>query len=1549
LIGITGYLWQEYADYKEIRNYIADIYNTQGANHSYDGKLGYVLLIGDYIIGHPGTGLPPSYEYVGGEMEPDGSGPTNAAVDDYQSLSASDYYYSCVTKDLFTDDYDLMGDLFIGRIPAGDANELGNYVYKVLQYEPLDSADAEGWRKNIWLCNGDGPIHTPNSGSNFFNIIHNYFQALLSDFYSELNDYNITYSVRENPGSYTNIPAVDNYVDGLYSTANASCLDPTGGIPAAYNTLFNEGQWMVTYDAHGYYSEWMAYTSDSLHIPGNYLNYDRDIHGNSYSFQQIEPKLANTHYPFITSLSCCTGGFDRNRPAGDSMPEGMGFQYDTIAEWLTCHNKYGAIGYLGASRSSDINAWRIFQPAIYSSLFEKNCYQTGEIILSAKNIMTQYEPEAAEKYKIQYTLFGDPALNIYYDEAILQKPDFAIFLEKEDEIKYKYINQYLNQPIDIEVFCRNIGNTSHNYSKIVKLIIDDNFSEPYSSVVDIENITQSVSFSIGDLSEGWHDITVMIDNNSDEINYENNQNSVKIFVGRYKENFPKFVSESILSKYYIDENSNYISKYFLDSNGNKIGECYGDKEIKDFRLFQNKEYVLQYDNLNIYLSSLGNTQVLSPFSDTNYEIKDVIFLQNELSESTNFQIITLVFDSQSNMGRLAQLNQNNESEFLSQEFSCSSNIKIQGVSDINNDGNYNIVVIDNSQHWFIFDKENILEKNTFISDKATWCDLDNDGDQDYIMIKGKKQLQLYNNEGDFNFSPVNFGENDYLLVNPNYAICDFDYDGLYTILAGGDTKLQTIQIIGDLSSCNPIFYSEQINPTNLGSDNEYTIISYMNNFYLITNTNIFNNEVGSKIRIYRIDNIGNNEISFELFKTISTLNSIKNVKLIKNVNGELLINFLTSNGLLHAIEYSEIGLDEILFSQSFVSDHNMNCIEKKLTQRMLDVSANYLSGTYVIDKDIEIPSNQTLAIHPNTKLLFEKNAKLIVNGNLNLQGTTDQPIVFCAKEPGKKWQGIVGDNTNSITLNNVVIRDAEKGLSEFKTYSVINSKFDNCTYALYGDDIDGLVFTDNIITNCESWGVSARNLGNGHQRTGFQINDNQISGVSSAHSVGVCLYGYNTVRNSIKNNIVSGFDTGISVSYSSVGLTSNQVSNNTTTGIGVFDCSPYLTKNIISENGVGLRVNGTSSPILVSRNRNEGNEIVNNQCQITYDAASGVILDYGYNNIYSTQDNTLIYHADFSQPSRLYYIRSNFWGADFDPSNPEMYFIPDHFVFSPYCSYPNVISRDDNEAVIDDELVLEFVSALEDEKNEDFLSAYERYTQLAFNYPDSTEAEAALRRLDYLNLSGTRKGADNIEFYNTLHKMGKVSDYNYHDLLAKEYGSSENYSYSLNEYILKYDNAMSKQDSIASEINILDALWLLNSVGERTLVTRFSNLNIKTEAKYLVKRQELFAKLDSFTDSSVAYNNNIKNVMLNQNYPNPFNPKTTIEYTLPETSDVELSIYNIKGELVKTLVKETQERNKYSVIWGGKDNKGRSVASGVYFSVLKTNNKRKIQKMLLIK
>ncbi len=89
---------------------------------------------------------------------------------------------------------------------------------------------------------------------------------------------------------------------------------------------------------------------------------------------------------------------------------------------------------------------------------------------------------------------------------------------------------------------------------------------------------------------------------------------------------------------------------------------------------------------------------------------------------------------------------------------------------------------------------------------------------------------------------------------------------------------------------------------------------------------------------------------------------------------------------------------------------------------------------------------------------------------------------------------------------------------------------------------------------------------------------------------------------------------------------------------------------------------------------------------------------------------------------------------------------------------------------------------------------------------------------------------------------------------------------------------------------------------------------------------------------------------LADNYPNPFNPSTTIRYALPQASDVELRVYNVVGQAVRTLVSEHQSAGRYVIAWDATNDSGQHLSSGLYFYHLQVGGQfHDVKKMLLLK
>jgi len=128
----------------------------------------------------------------------------------------------------------------------------------------------------------------------------------------------------------------------------------------------------------------------------------------------------------------------------------------------------------------------------------------------------------------------------------------------------------------------------------------------------------------------------------------------------------------------------------------------------------------------------------------------------------------------------------------------------------------------------------------------------------------------------------------------------------------------------------------------------------------------------------------------------------------------------------------------------------------------------------------------------------------------------------------------------------------------------------------------------------------------------------------------------------------------------------------------------------------------------------------------------------------------------------------------------------------------------------------------------------------------------------------------------------------------------------------------------------LDGVKASGGMAEKLLLGAYEQLKLKPE---------LPAKLPKV--SSLA-----------QNSPNPFNPSTTISYTvapLESLVPVRLEVFNIRGQLIRTLVNEVVEPGEYSFFWQGLDDHGKALSSGVYFYRLRAGNFVATRKMVIVK
>jgi hypothetical protein len=134
---------------------------------------------------------------------------------------------------------------------------------------------------------------------------------------------------------------------------------------------------------------------------------------------------------------------------------------------------------------------------------------------------------------------------------------------------------------------------------------------------------------------------------------------------------------------------------------------------------------------------------------------------------------------------------------------------------------------------------------------------------------------------------------------------------------------------------------------------------------------------------------------------------------------------------------------------------------------------------------------------------------------------------------------------------------------------------------------------------------------------------------------------------------------------------------------------------------------------------------------------------------------------------------------------------------------------------------------------------------------------------------------------------------------------------------------------------------------------QYSDVAIPGEHTYLIKA--LFGPSVSVASNtaSVTVGNNdpvaVPGAHLMGSYPNPFSQNTSIRYEMMKDAKVSLAVYNVKGQLVRTLESGLKAAGNHEIVWDGKDNHGNQMASGIYIYQFNTGNVKQTQKAILLK
>jgi tetratricopeptide (TPR) repeat protein len=485
-----------------------------------------------------------------------------------------------------------------------------------------------------------------------------------------------------------------------------------------------------------------------------------------------------------------------------------------------------------------------------------------------------------------------------------------------------------------------------------------------------------------------------------------------------------------------------------------------------------------------------------------------------------------------------------------------------------------------------------------------------------------------------------------------------------------------------------------------------------------------------------------------------------------------------------------------------------------------------------------------------------------------------------------QWSGIAVNTGGALNFDYTEISKADNAILCYGAITLTNSTVHLCENGVTLQSTTSPIIQNNQLFDCNSYGLKMSSVASSF---GTPVRDNEIY----QNGIGVMLY-----------------NSTYSLSY-------NDIHNNTTHALHASSKSSAT----ISHSYLGL-TDGTNPEILLI----DAYPVIDNQ-------SNDIIFDFGTQSSYSI----------YNQSSRLssYSCRGNYWGTT-NPFTITYSFYPTSWpvTYSPISNTANTSYR---EASVEDLLLL----AIGHENQGNYQEAESIYKSIVSTYPDSLESLQSLGHLLNCNTSGGQGYEDLRQYYLSVAQDTLHSDISYY---AEDYAILCNrrlqmFDEALRDYENQLINPLNAMDSLFTEIDIVQTIQEANAsnVGRYALS--------RSELQRVQKReQELFGLLTrEFKPANGTPNPSVP-FKLHSAYPNPFNPTTTISYSIPAAAAVELSIYNVKGQKVVTLVNQHQEAGEYSAQWNGTDEQNNPVASGVYFYKLSDDSGRSsVQKCLLLK
>jgi len=1275
---------------------------------------------------------------------------------------------------------------------------------------------------------------------------------------------------------------------------------------------YAEGNLVVTYMGHGGTLGWVWPSGGGLY---------------GFNYNHIIDSLYYNKLPFIFSMACVTGAF---QSVDDCMAE----------NFLIADSIRGSIGFIGASIGSNAGAFSDFVPHSFEA-FSKDLATCGEMLLLAK-LKT-----SCDLYRNHYNLFGDPALNILLDSLNIGECDLVC---SPLEIDPESID---NQTLIITAGVKNLSNIDVE-NVDVKCILN----ESYEQTITIDLIegmhTGSAVFNYDISSTFPTTFTVEIIADPDSLiaerNENNNEAETEYDYYCFQNGFPAVVNKSVNTACVPSYNDNYI---ILD--GMKIstsGEIIWYWEI-DLPQFSHAIPIYDGDSYD-YIASTTQYHLYRIEGDNGDEVNTYVvnggdevfcyFCLGDLNNDGEYELVAAYKDNLQTFYFTDVVIFDLDGILLTPGPIPINYIKDIAIGDGNNDGKNEIYILRCADEYGVAKVEKydyddgvltlIDEVNLYPNVLKDFAldDFNDDGELDCVIFSENNVTIL--NCSDLNSHPL-----AEISLTPgtydNFALGDIDNDGVTEIVVTQDAISSTTWIykIDILDSGYELLFSENNIINNNSRFSLYDLNSDHQLDIILSNHESINGHLSNGDLIFAFPS--------NLPKTHNTIVDVDSDGDIEIIFGVEATEFSTT----HYTKISASDID-IAVSNSGNIYPRMNELRNNLYSQpvygtLRENTDYYWYGSITLHDEVILPETSTITIHPGTIIKAKENSKLTVYGDLIVNGTENEPVTFEPIIQGVSqdyWQGLeFPEGNGDIVLNHVEINNANLNSEREITInggSFINTPLLQDRQNLSLSDVD---FNNSPIT-AELYGISELET--------ISIYNCYIH--NSSTNAGIEITGYPNID--ISYNVIENCNSGIKIWESGSGIINsilNNIIRNNTQNFGIFIYHSYIDitdHNRIENNRVGLFISRESNfnligsetyPLQIIRDNNE------HEVRFTYDSRPS---QFYHNKIYD--ENHEYSYVKCEQVPPIHEpidVSYNNWGSTF---NPETDLSPTElFIYLPIWD-----PGPPEDPIYGPEGEM-YLLAKQQEEAEDYFEAEQTYKQLISIYPVSEYAKIAAKELLALKVKYDQDFAGLKLYYETEpnmqydEEMINLSAFliNCCNIKLEEFQPAITWF----EEIIQ--NPPSTVDSVFAVIDAGYTYLMMENGGRAQYVGKIMELKPESRKQYEEKRDNLMNMLfgDSEPDNEIP---SIIKLALFPNYPNPFNPSTAITFSIPKESKVELTVYNIKGQKVKTIAKDDFEKGFHKLIWNGKDSSGKEVGSGVYFYKLKVNGKDKsVRKCLLLK